>query len=84
MIAKDYLQESFNSTMVRLKVQIWGSWCIKKLSFNSTMVRLKVVGSHPNFNATKEFQFHNGSIKRMGYNIESHYLMLVSIPQWFD
>ena len=53
----------FNSTMVRLKVCSVTLCNSQKSCFNSTMVRLKDIVAMA-YQVPKEFQFHNGSIKR--------------------
>ena len=57
------IHDSFNSTMVRLKVKAGGVFNKSESSFNSTMVRLKEAHIKMERVDPPEFQFHNGSIK---------------------
>ena len=59
----DYLEQSFNSTMVRLKVGIAMFPLAFINRFNSTMVRLKDKDLFKYQLFLTTFQFHNGSIK---------------------
>ena len=75
---------SFNSTMVRLKAQVSKAELCTIASFNSTMVRLKADRIDAGGQIEFEFQFHNGSIKRIPDCALSSMNSNVSIPQWFD
>ena len=55
----------FNSTMVRLKVNVNVILEPAAIGFNSTMVRLKGFLVPAIVRATLQFQFHNGSIKSL-------------------
>ena len=55
----------FNSKMVRLKVTATRTIPLQLQRFNSKMVRLKVSNTKKPIIAFAEFQFQNGSIKRL-------------------
>ncbi len=56
----------FNSTIVRLKVEVQVTPWWNKLHFNSTIVRLKADGADAHLQVGGEFQFYHSSIKRRG------------------
>ena len=53
-------------------------------NFNSTMVQLKAVKAYSLFIEVILFQFHYGSIKRVGIAYNWNTRKEISIPLWFD
>ena len=61
-----FIGSRFNSILVRLKEKLVQDKVAKLFSFNSILVRLKENNRRTGQEPNPKFQFHTGSIKRMG------------------
>ena len=69
--------------MVRLKVRVQYVGKEGERDFNSKMVRLKV-SNEAETKRQEQFQFQNGTIKRIAFSDSFSFCKAISIPKWYD
>ena len=76
--------EGFDSILVRLEVlvRLWRASERMRFRFHTGSIRR--VDTPICLRSLTMFRFHTGSIRRVNLAISYHFVLLVSIPYWFD